>query len=62
MAYVRNIPVQDVECDEIWAYVGKRDGHKTEEEATEALAMLLTHLQNSCKSAVLWPLKCSDFK
>jgi len=28
-----NIPVQDVECDEIWAYVGKKEGHKLPTEA-----------------------------
>lgn len=33
--FVRDIPVNDVECDEIWAYVGKKEGHKTKEEANE---------------------------
>ena len=33
--HVRNIAVQDVECDEIWAYVGKKEGHKTEAEAND---------------------------
>lgn len=27
-----NVPVRDVECDEIWAFVGKKEGHKTEAE------------------------------
>jgi hypothetical protein len=26
---VVNVPVQDVECDEIWGYVQKKEGHKT---------------------------------
>lgn len=25
---VRSVPVQDVQCDEIWSYVGKKEGHK----------------------------------
>jgi len=25
---VRNVKVADVECDEIWGYVGKKEGHK----------------------------------
>jgi len=28
-----NVPVQDVECDEIWAYVSKKEAHKTPMEA-----------------------------
>jgi transposase-like protein/IS1 family transposase len=31
-----NVPVRDVECDEIWGYVGKKEGHKTTEEANDA--------------------------
>lgn len=27
-----NIPVKDVECDEIWGYVGKKEGHKAPTE------------------------------
>lgn len=28
-----NVPVTDVQCDEIWAYVGKKEAHKSPEEA-----------------------------
>jgi transposase-like protein/IS1 family transposase len=28
-----NVPVTDVECDEIWGYVGKKEGHKLPMEA-----------------------------
>jgi IS1 family transposase len=31
--HVNNIKPNDVECDEIWGFVGKKEGHKTEEEA-----------------------------
>jgi len=30
--FVRNVEVRDVECDEIWAFVGKKEGHKRPEE------------------------------
>lgn len=30
---VRNLRVQDVECDEVWGYVGKKEGHKKADEA-----------------------------
>ena len=30
---IRNVPVQEVQCDEIWGYVQKKEGHKTTEEA-----------------------------
>jgi IS1 family transposase/transposase-like protein len=26
---IRNVPVQDVQADEIWGFVGKKEGHKT---------------------------------
>ena len=32
-----NVPVKDVQCDEIWGYIFKKEGHKTTEEvATDA--------------------------
>jgi transposase-like protein/IS1 family transposase len=31
--HVRNLHVKDVECDEIWGYVGKKEGHKKADEA-----------------------------
>ena len=30
---VVNVPVQDVECDEIWSFIRKKEGHKGPEEA-----------------------------
>jgi transposase-like protein/IS1 family transposase len=30
-----NVPVKDVECDEIWAFVSKKEGHKTPKEAND---------------------------
>jgi transposase-like protein/IS1 family transposase len=30
---IQNVPVQDVECDEIWGYVFKKEGHKWMNEA-----------------------------
>ncbi len=30
---VRNLTPSDIECDEIWGYVGKKEGHKRAEEA-----------------------------
>ena len=30
-----NVPVKDVQCDEIWGYVFKKEGHKTPEEAND---------------------------
>ena len=29
---IRNVPVKDVQCDEIWGYIFKKEGHKTPEE------------------------------
>jgi hypothetical protein len=31
-----NVPVRDVECDEILGFVGKKEGHKTAEEANDS--------------------------
>ena len=30
-----NVPVKDVECDEIWGFVGKKEGHKWAHEAND---------------------------
>ena len=30
-----NVPVQDVEVDEIWGFVGKKEGHKSKEDGAE---------------------------
>jgi transposase-like protein len=30
-----NVPVRDVECDEIWGFVGKKEGHKKASEAND---------------------------
>ena len=30
---IRNVPVKDVQCDEVWGYVFKKEGHKTTEES-----------------------------
>ena len=29
---IRNVPVKDVQCDEIWGYIFKKEGHKTADE------------------------------
>lgn len=30
-----NVPVKDVQCDEIWGYVAKKEGHKLPDEAND---------------------------
>jgi len=35
MAKVHNLPVKDVEVDEIWGYVGKKEGHKSDDDGEE---------------------------
>ncbi|MGA3101594.1 MAG: IS1 family transposase [Terracidiphilus sp.] len=30
-----NVPVQDVQVDEIWGFVGKKEGHKTDKDGAE---------------------------
>ena len=39
-----NIPVKDVQCDEIWAFVAKKEGHKLPMEA-----------ENSAMPTASWP-------
>ena len=33
--HVRNVQVQDIECDEIWAFIGKKEGHKQDGDPDE---------------------------
>ena len=30
---IRNVPVKDVQCDEVWCFIRKKEAHKTPEEA-----------------------------
>jgi IS1 family transposase len=32
---IKNLPVKDVEVDEIWGYVGKKEGHKSDDDGEE---------------------------
>lgn len=36
-----NVPVKDVQCDEIWAFVSKKEAHKLPEEATMKASVTL---------------------
>src|SRR2546426_534793 len=33
--WIRNVPVRDVECDEIWGFCKKKEGHKKDAEAND---------------------------
>ena len=35
VAKVCNLPVKDVEVDEIWGFVGKKEGHKSDDDGPE---------------------------
>jgi transposase-like protein/IS1 family transposase len=35
LAKCQNLPVKDVEVDEIWGYVGKKEGHKSDDDGEE---------------------------
>ena len=33
--FIVNVPVKDVQCDEIWGFIKKKEGHKTEAEQND---------------------------
>ena len=33
--HVRNLRVKDIECDEVWGYIGKKEGHKNADDEDE---------------------------
>ncbi len=35
LAKIASVPVEDVEVDEIWGFVGKKEGHKTDKDGVE---------------------------
>jgi transposase-like protein len=35
LSKIASIPVQDVEVDEIWGFVGKKEGHKSDDDGAE---------------------------
>jgi IS1 family transposase/lambda repressor-like predicted transcriptional regulator len=67
---VRNVRVRDVQCDEIWGYIFKKEAHKSPEEAkNEAIgdAYCFIALERHTKLVLAWHLgrrdriACEDF-
>jgi len=60
---IRNIDVRDVQADEIWGYVGKKEGHKWEHEKdTEGLgdAYCFVGIERETKLVLAWHLGKRD--
>lgn len=52
-----NVPVKDVEVDEIWGFVGKKEGHKSEEDGAElGDAYCFIGMERSTKLVLAWHL------
>ena len=48
-----NVPVKDVECDEMWGFIQKKEGHKGPEERTTRTArrcVLLRRIETNTSS------------
>jgi IS1 family transposase len=60
---VRNVPVQDVQCDEIWTFVQKKEGHKWPFEydsQTVGDAYTFIALERTSKLVLAWHLGKRD--
>ena len=56
---IQNLSVQDVECDELWSYVAKKEGHKRPDEfANEAIgdAYTFVAIEHHTKLVLAWHL------
>jgi transposase-like protein/IS1 family transposase len=56
---IRNVPVKDVQCDEIWGFVGKKEGHKRPEElADDSIgdAWCWVAIERETKMVLAWTL------
>jgi transposase-like protein/IS1 family transposase len=52
-----NVTVADVEADEIWGFVGKKEGHKTEEDGAElGDAYAFVGMERNTKLVLAWHL------
>jgi transposase-like protein/IS1 family transposase len=63
--YVREIPMGNVEADEIWGFVGKKEGHKKEEEKNNAQigdAYTFVAIEAKSKLVVCYALGRRDFE
>ena len=60
---IQNVPVKDLELDEIWTYVQKKEGHEDPEEADDQRigeAYTFIALERSSKLVVAWHLGKRD--
>lgn len=60
---IRNVPVSDVQCDEIWGYVYKKEGHKWQYETDRkdiGDAYCFTALERHSKLLLAWHLGRRD--
>jgi hypothetical protein len=54
-AKVRNVPVMDVQADEIWGFVGKKEGHKNPFKGDDMTwAMRGTSSESSATQSSCW--------
>jgi transposase-like protein/IS1 family transposase len=54
---IQNLPVQDVEADEIWGYVGKKEGHKSDDDGAElGDAYCFVGMERNTKLVLAWHL------
>jgi IS1 family transposase len=63
--HIRDIPMGNVEADEIWGFVGKKEGHKKEEEKNNAQigdAYTFVAIEAKSKLVVCYLLGRRDFE
>jgi transposase-like protein/IS1 family transposase len=63
--YIRDIPMGNVEADEIWGFVGKKEGHKKEEEKKDTHigdAYTFVAIEAKSKLVVCYALGRRDFE
>lgn len=61
--HVRNVPVQQVQCDEIWTFVQKKEGHKWDNEKNSEKigdAYTFIAIERGTKLVVAWHLGKRD--
>jgi transposase-like protein/IS1 family transposase len=54
---IQNLTVQDVEADEIWGFVGKKEGHKSDDDGAEVgAAYCFIGMERTSKLVLAWHL------
>jgi len=53
---IRNVPVKDIQCDEMWGFVGRKEKRKKDDDPKRGDAYCFVAIERNCKLVLTWHL------